>query len=132
MWKWEKDTQLVFQPKKDWPADQKYRITLDRSLFPSHVLLEKYVLEANSPPFEATMTKIEFYTDPNDPTVKQVVATLSFSHRVDMAELEKRMSVAMIGGSEVFKKGAPRFTLTAGHEPAPGLSAHQRAQLARA
>jgi uncharacterized protein YfaS (alpha-2-macroglobulin family) len=60
------------------------------------------------------MQKIEFYTDPTDPTVKQVVATFGFTHRIDMVELEKHLSLAMIGGAEVFKKDAPRFTITAG------------------
>lgn len=114
VWKWVGDTRLVFRPKNDWAAGQKYRITLDRSLFPRHVLLERYEVEAQTPAFVATMPKIEFYTDPTDPTVKQVVATLEFTHRVDMAALEKKLSLAMLGGAEVFKSGAPRFTLTAG------------------
>lgn len=113
-WHWASDRLLVFEPKQDWPADQKYRITLDRSLFPSHVLLEKYVVEATTPPFGAEISKIEFYTDPTEPTVKQVVATFEFTHRVDLVELEKRLKLTVIGESEIFKKGAPQFTLTAG------------------
>jgi uncharacterized protein YfaS (alpha-2-macroglobulin family) len=114
VWRWSSDSRLVFEPKKDWPADQKYRVTLDRALFPAHVLLESYVIEAKTPAFEAKISKIEFYTDPTDPTVKQVVATFEFTHRVDMVELEKRLNIGMIGGSEVFKKDAPRFAITAG------------------
>jgi uncharacterized protein YfaS (alpha-2-macroglobulin family) len=113
-WKWIGDKRLEFEPKKDWPADQKYRITLDRSLFPAHVLLARYEVEAKTPAFVADMPKIEFYTDPTEPTVKQVVATFQFTHAVDSAELEKRISLSVIGGSELFKKGAPRFTITAG------------------
>ena len=113
-WRWASDSRLVFEPKKDWPADQKYRITLDRTLFPSHVLLEKYVVEAKTPAFEAKMAKIEFYTDPTDPTVKQVVATFEFTHRVDPVEVEKRLNLGMIGDAEVFAKAGPRFNLTAG------------------
>jgi alpha-2-macroglobulin len=114
VWRWASDSRLVFEPNKDWPADQKYRVTLDRALFPSHVLLENYVLEAKTPAFEAKISKIEFYTDPTDPAVKQVVATFDFTHRVDMVELEKRLNLRMIGDSEVFKKDASRFSITAG------------------
>ncbi|HSI13818.1 MAG TPA: MG2 domain-containing protein [Chthoniobacter sp.] len=113
-WHWANDHQLVFEPKLDWPADRTYHITFDRTLFPEHVLLEHYTVEAHTPAFIATMSKIEFYTDPTDPTVKQVVATFEFTHRVDMVELEKRLNLAVIGGSEIFKKGVPHFTLTAG------------------
>jgi len=114
VWRWTGDNQLMFTPNTDWPADKKYRITFDKRLFAPHVLLEHYEVETKTPPFSATMTKIEFYTDPTDPAVKQVVATFEFTHRVDPVELEKRLSPALIGGSEVFKKGVPRFTLTMG------------------
>ncbi len=114
VWRWTKDAQLTFIPKTDWPADQKYRVILERSLFPPHVLLDHYEVEAKTPPFVVTMPKIEFYTDPTEPTVKQVVATFEFTHRIDPVELEKRLDLALIGGSEVFKKGVPRFTLTMG------------------
>ena len=114
VWKWVGDTRLVFRPKNDWPAGQKYRVILDRALFPKHVLLERYEVEAQTSPFVATMSKIEFYTDPTEPAVKQVVATFEFTHRVDMAALEKHLGLAMIGGADVFKAGTPRFTLTAG------------------
>jgi uncharacterized protein YfaS (alpha-2-macroglobulin family) len=114
VWKWEKDTRLVFHPKNDWPADRKYRVVLEKTLFPPHVLLDHYEITATTPAFTADIASVEFYIDPKDPAVKQVVATLSFSHRVDVAELEKRTSVSMIGDSEVFKSGTPRFTITPG------------------
>jgi uncharacterized protein YfaS (alpha-2-macroglobulin family) len=113
-WVWGGERQLVFHPRDDWPADRTYHIKLARSLFASHVLLERYEVEAKTPPFTATMSKIEFYTDPTDPAVKQVVATFDFTHRVDLTELEKRINLGVIGDSSIFKKGAPRFTLTAG------------------
>ena len=113
-WHWQDDRELVFEPKNDWPADQKYRIKLDRTLFAPHVRLERYEVEMKTPSFVATMPKIEFYTDPTDPTVKQVVATFEFTHRVEIAEVEKRLNLGVIGDSEIFKKGTPRYTLTAG------------------
>ena len=113
-WHWVDDRQLVFQAKEDWPADRQYHITLERSLFPSHVLLERYEFDVKTHPFVATMPEIQFYTDPTDPSVKQVVATFQFTHRVDINELEKRLNLGVVGGSEIFKKGTPRFTVTGG------------------
>lgn len=117
VWRWASDRQLVFEPKQDWPADRKYRITLDRSLFPAHVLLETYTVEAATNPFVAGIWKIEFYTDPTEPAVKQVVVTFDFTHRVDLAELEKHVKLSVVGESQIFKKGTPQFTLTAGENP---------------
>ncbi len=48
--------------------------------------------------------------------MKQVVATLTFTHAVDPADLERHLAVEAIGGSELFPGGkdAPRFTLSYG------------------
>ena len=46
--------------------------------------------------------------------MKQVVATMEFTHRVDRADLERHLAVAMVGESEVFKRDTPRFALSYG------------------
>ncbi len=114
-WRWMGDRQLTFVPKKDWPAGTKYRVSFDRALFADHVLLSKYDVEFCTHAFEASFTDAKFYIDPTNPSVKQVTATLQFTHAVDTDELEKRVSLEMIGGSEVFKAAGPRFTITHGH-----------------
>jgi len=113
-WSWATDDRLVFHPKNDWPAGQKYRVILSKSLFPDRILLEKYEVPFETPKFAAEFAKSEFYTDPTDPAVKQVTATVRFTHSVDATEFEKLLSVEMIGGTEVFKEGAPRFTVNYG------------------
>ncbi|MHA3774309.1 alpha-2-macroglobulin [Verrucomicrobiota bacterium sgz303538] len=113
-WVWKSDTLLSFTPKTDWPAEQKYRVVLDPKLFPAHVKLEHYELETTTPAFTASMPKLEFYTDPKDPTVKQVVATIEFTHSIAPGELEKRIALTMVGGSPVFKEGEAPFTISYG------------------
>ncbi len=114
-WKFEDDQALVFRPAQDWGVGQDYRVTLDRSLFPPHVLLERYEVAFRSAPFEARFARSEFYQDPVNPQLKQVVATLSFSHPVDGADLAKRVALRMRGAGGGFLglrgKGQP-FTLS--------------------
>ncbi len=113
-WDWENDHRLTFRPSADWPAGTKYRVRIDRSMFPERIHLSTYELEFTTPAFTASITHSEFYTDPRDPATKQVVATLEFTHPVDPADLEKHLSIGMIGGSEVFKANEPRYTLSYG------------------
>jgi len=40
-----------------------------------------------------------------------MVATLEFTHRVELPELEKNLSLTMIGGSPIFKQGVPPFSI---------------------
>ena len=95
VWKWVGDSQLVFAPKHDWPISQDYTITLDRKLFPSHVLVRDYSYSFRSPDFGASIEDEEFYEDPTNPKIKQVVATVRFTHPVDKADFEKRISFRM-------------------------------------
>ncbi|MGC2303302.1 alpha-2-macroglobulin [Candidatus Binatus sp.] len=95
VWRWVSDSQLVFTPRNDWPISQDYTITLDRKLFPSHILLKDYSYSFRSPDFGAAIVDEEFYEDPTDPKIKQVVATVQFTHPVDKADFEKRISFRM-------------------------------------
>src|SRR3984957_7526768 len=95
VWRWVSDSQLVFIPRNDWPIGQDYTITFDRKLFPSHILLKDYSYSLRSPDFGATIEDEEFYEDPTDPKIKQVVATVRFTHPVDKADFEKRISFRM-------------------------------------
>ncbi len=115
-WSWQNDATLVFHPKQDWPAGQKYRVALDKTLFPTHVLLDRYQAEVVTPPFTASIKSFEFYQDPRDPAVRQTVGTLEFTHRVNHADLEKHLALAMLGHSSVFKKEntAQPLTITYG------------------
>ncbi|XHR28100.1 MAG: alpha-2-macroglobulin [Chthoniobacteraceae bacterium] len=113
-WRWDSDRQLVFHTREDWPADKTYRITIDPKILALHILLDRYVLEAATPKFKATFSKLEFYQNPKDPTQKEVVATLEFTHAVERPELEKNLSLTMIGGSPVLKQGVPPFSVDLG------------------
>jgi uncharacterized protein YfaS (alpha-2-macroglobulin family) len=114
-WSWTSDSQLTFKPKNDWPADQKYRVNFEKNFFPKRILLERDAVELTTPPFVGAIKSLEFYQDPRDPAIRQVVATLEFSHRVDRAALEKHIALSMIGDSNVFAdKPAPHFSVTYG------------------
>jgi alpha-2-macroglobulin len=95
VWRWAGDSELVFTPRNDWPIGQDYTLVLDRKLFPSHVLLRDYSYSFRSPDFSASIEDEEFYEDPTNPKIKQVVATVRFTHPVDKADFEKRISFRM-------------------------------------
>jgi hypothetical protein len=92
-WLWESDRRLSFTPSEDWGVGQDYRVRLDPKLFPAHVKLEGYEYRFKSAPFSAQLVNTQFYIDPKDPRLKQIVATVKFSHIVDTQSLEKRVSI---------------------------------------
>jgi alpha-2-macroglobulin len=95
-WVWENDRKLVFTPAADWPIDQKFELELAKEkLLAPQVRLEKYDYEFKTAPFVMQITENQFYQDPNDPALKKLVATVSFSHSVDTKGFEKNIELQL-------------------------------------
>lgn len=113
-WRWNGDSQLVFTPKNDWPAGQTYRVRLDPKLTRNDIPLDKQTLDVETPRFAGAIREFAFYQDPTDPAVRQLVATVEFTHPVRHGDLESRATIDVLGGSDIFSKDKPRFTVEYG------------------
>jgi hypothetical protein len=114
-WRWANDKMLTFTPSADWPVGEDFKVVLDRSLFPEHILLDAYETGFKSKPFTASISELQFYEDPRNPREKRVVATLSFSHPVDPATLVRNLSLRMADekrGLLGFGSGGQPFNVT--------------------
>ncbi len=120
-WTWADDKNLVFKPAKDWPAGTAYELTTTFALPPS-TKLKQTTWKFATAEFDPKVVKSEFYTDPKDPEIHQIVVEYSFTHPVAKEEVQKRLSLDVLGKTPVFdfkgKKPDSYFTLTEG--------AHQR------
>jgi uncharacterized protein YfaS (alpha-2-macroglobulin family) len=93
-WFWVSDKELRFTPKDDWPVDGAFSVQMARqALFARQVRLDDYRFKFRSQPFAARITDSQFYQDPRDPNLKKLVATVTFSHPVDAAQFESRVSL---------------------------------------
>jgi uncharacterized protein YfaS (alpha-2-macroglobulin family) len=92
-WMWIKDNRLQFTPKNDWPAGTEYTVKMDEKLFPPHVLLEKYKRSFRTAPFKLSILSNRFYIDPVNEDLKQVSATVKFSHPVNPESFEKKVTL---------------------------------------
>lgn len=92
-WRWIDDQELVFEPDADWPIGQRYELLVERGFLAPQALLEKSVIEFRAPPLTARLASNEFYEDPTDAKNKRAVFAIEFSHPVDKASLEKRLTL---------------------------------------
>jgi alpha-2-macroglobulin len=115
-WRWSADDILLFEPKEDWPAEQKFTVVFDRNFFPHHVRLERLRYEFETPALTIAIRDLVLYQDPINPAVRQVTATFEMTHRVDPGELERRVEFETLGRSRIFAAGdpSPHFTITYG------------------
>ena len=109
-WTWDDDHHLSFKPKTDWPIGQSFTIAIPKKGFVAgHIRLAEYELTFATAPFGAAVSAAEFYQDPIDPSLKKVVATVTFTHPADAADFENHLGVHMEGEPV---EGRDRFTVT--------------------
>jgi len=117
-WSWQNDKTLLFTPKNDWPADTEYTVALKQDAVAKEVVLKQTEWQFTTPKLDVSLPSVDFYTDPQDPTVHQIVAEVKTSHPVAVEELEKRVKIEVLGGTPVFAwKGqtpASLFKITEG------------------
>ena len=114
-WLWASDKLLQFTPKDDWPINTHFTVSFDKKgFFGKEVELEKYRADFATLPFTATILNSQFYQNPKDPTQKKLVASVQFSHPVDVAQFENRISLGAPKDAEYLglKPGVRNFTVT--------------------
>lgn len=94
-WRWQDDKTLAFTPEQEWPAGQVLRIAFEKTLVAAQIQLARWAFTANTPAFDATLVKSEFYQDPLDANLKKAIIQLRFSHPVDGQTLENNISLTL-------------------------------------
>jgi uncharacterized protein YfaS (alpha-2-macroglobulin family) len=101
-WTWQQGNVLQFAPTRDWPAGTSFHVKLAPGLVSPNVRLETREKNFTTTPLSVAISDTAFYVDPKDPKVKQVTATLTFSHPVDRASLESGVDLSMENAVAVF------------------------------
>ena len=83
-WLWQDENSLVFMPEQAWPAGQHYEVTFSKDIFARDILLAQQQYQFSSQPLTAEVNRLRFYQHPTEQTTRQIVATLNFSHPVDI------------------------------------------------
>jgi alpha-2-macroglobulin len=110
-WIWVDDKTLRFTPAADWPIGAHLKVTIDaKTVVAEHVLLADDVLGFDIPPFTVAAGSSEFYQDPEIPTAKKTIMQVAFSHPVDPASFEQRISLKLKGRGDT--PTALKFTVT--------------------
>jgi alpha-2-macroglobulin len=114
VWRWDDDRTLRFQPAQDWPIGTTFHVTFERHGFvPSHVRLQGYGFEFQSPAFWARVSDTQFHQDPVVASDKKVVVTVTFSHPVDPEQLEKRINLTLFErATDTIEKDAGKTPFT--------------------
>lgn len=112
-WRWLDDRVLEFTPETDWPVNGNFTLNFGKQdFFTPGVRLAEYRTSFRTVPFVAAITEAELHQDPEDSTLKKLVATLTFSHPVDETSLKQAIQVAPGPGLVFRDKGKEGWSLT--------------------
>ena len=94
-WLWQDDNTLSFTPEQAWPAGQKYTVKLEKRLFNPEIKLAQQQYRFTTVPLTVEIERLRFYQNPTEPTSRQIVATLNFSHPVQLESVRQQLSMLM-------------------------------------
>jgi hypothetical protein len=94
-WMWIDDRQLQFTPETDWSPGTEYTLSFESYAFSEETELSTQHYEFSTSELKVDVSRMEFYQDPNDISIRRVVSTFQFSHPIDKASFEKSLSMGM-------------------------------------
>ena len=93
-WTWNADSTLVFKAKERWQLGTSYKVKMNSKIFSDLVSVKKD-FSFKTDDFSATLSDVEFYINPENPTEKRVTASVSASHPIEKEGFEKLISMEM-------------------------------------
>ncbi|WP_333609440.1 MG2 domain-containing protein, partial [Arsukibacterium sp.] len=114
-WLWQDDNTLSFTPEQAWPAGQRYTVRLEKRIFNPDIKLAQQQYRFDTQSLTVEINQLRFYQHPAEPGHRQVVATLNFSHPVQLASAEQQLIMQMReeGADSRQKPQAVPFSLSA-------------------
>jgi alpha-2-macroglobulin len=114
-WNWINDKLLQFTPGSDWPVDGRFTVKMaTKGFLAKTVEVEEYRFQFKTAAFGVKIASSEFYQDPQNPTLKNLVATVAFTHSVDTSQFEPHVSLVPAKDAEFLGLAADskHFTVT--------------------
>jgi alpha-2-macroglobulin len=117
-WKWTNEKTLIFQPSTEYQAGTEYVVQLEKSLFPSEVEMDSYQVKVTSAMQLASIIDYKFYTQPDQPDIHQLTATLSTAFPVTQEMLRSSLLFIPLDlDKNTVAPTVPNYTLTASKSP---------------
>ena len=117
-WKWSNDRTLRFTPGKEWPAGQKFALSFNKKAFPDEVVLTKTEADFETSKLTIWINDFSFYTQPDQPEVHELTATISSTHSLTQEALQAQMSlVSLAEKPQAFGGDKPSYTLSPSDSP---------------
>lgn len=117
-WTWTSDRSLHFSPQQEWQAGQEYTLAFQSTAFPAEVRLSNRKPTFRTLSLEVRVMPYEFYTQPDNPDIHQLTATLTANYALTQELLLPHITMSSLAENpEAFGSSAPACTLTPSKSP---------------
>ncbi len=117
-WTWGSDRSLQFTPQQEWQAGQEYTLAFQSTAFPAEVRLSNRKPTFRTLSLEVRVMPYEFYTQPDNPDIHHLTATLTANYALTQELLLPHITMLSLAENpEAFGSSAPTFTLTPSKSP---------------
>jgi alpha-2-macroglobulin len=117
-WSWKDDRTLFFAPQEEWRAGQEYSLLWQTGGFPEEVVLPEKSTTFRSEALAVQVVDYKFYTQPDQPDLHQLTATLRANYALTLETLQAQLRIETLAEKpEAFGGTAPTFTLAPGTTP---------------
>lgn len=90
---------LAFVPQHSWPANQRFTVSIDRSVLNSDAHVSTRRKSFTTPDIEYKIDEFNIYPAPSHPGMVSGAAVISYNYPVNAADFQKRVSMHLDGDS---------------------------------
>lgn len=112
-WHLRGDSELVFKPDTNWPADTKFTVKINSDLFNDDVDVNTTKISFTTPEITAKVDNFNLYPAPNDKKSVVGIAVISFDYEIDTTDFNKKVSLRLDDEKLGFSVKFDRFHRTA-------------------
>jgi len=120
-WHWDDNRTLSFTPVAiHWIPAAHYTVTLAPAEIAALMKIDHDKIEFTTAPVAAELRDFNFYTDPKEPEIHQVVGELRLNYPATVAEVTRQARLEVIGGAGIYATapdGTPALSITQGEGP---------------
>lgn len=127
-WKTRGESQIVFTPETDWPADKKFSIKINENIINPEIYVKSNKISFTTPKIISKLESFNTYSAENKKVVG--IAILSFNYPIDTKNFNDKVSLKLDDEQVDFTVKFDRFRMTAFITSAP-IQITDKAQILR-
>lgn len=94
-WRMYSDSEIVFTPETDWPADKKFTVKINKSIVNPDIDVDSYKVSFTTPEIESKIESFNLYPAPDNKKALIGIAVITFNYPINTKNFEDKISLKL-------------------------------------